>query len=879
MRRLRASLVRFFASLQRSARDRDFARELESHLALHTDENLRNGISQRDARRQALLKLGGIASATEEHRDRRGLPVLETLAQDLRFAFRTLRKNPGFSAIAILTLALGIGANAAIFSLVNGILLRPLPFPQPDRLVSITDSYPAGAFAAVRESAKSMEIAAYRETIELNLTGLGESVRLYGTQVSANFFSLLGARAKQGRTFIEGEDLPGRDKEIILSHALWQQKFGGDPNAIGRSVLLEGVNRQIVGVMPADFHFGSPKTQFWVPLNLDPRQVGEFWGSGFMPLIARLRGGSTLSQARTEFLGMLPQLRKLFPWRMPDALWSGADVEPLREIIVGNVQQKLLLLLGAIALVLLIACVNVANLLLARGATRRREMAVRSALGAARSRICRQLLTESILLGTCGGAFGLLLALNGLSWLKGILPADTPRLADASLDWRVLAFTAALAIFAGAFFGLAPALHASKIDLTDSLKSRGASADASRSMRLRDALAIAEIALAMVLVVGAGLLVRSLSELSRVDPGFRTESVVTARITPNESFCSSVARCRQFYDTLLSRVAALPGVQRAATVGNLPLNGRWTGFAADLEGHPRDPKDPAPILFESVITPEYLQLLGIPLLRGRGFTAADMAPDAAPIALVTAATARKYWPNEDPVGKHVKPVFDKDWTTVVGVVGDVHETSLVSKWPTFVDGEIYEPFGNGRGKIRREDQTLVVKIAGSQNLGQMLRATVADLNPDVPVGEIKPLRTVVSESMSAPRSMMALFATFAALALVLGAIGVYGVISYSVAQRTSEIGIRKALGARTRDVMRLVLAQGMKFAFWGIAIGLLASLALTRLMISLLFGVSAVDPKTYLAVSLLMAVVALLACYIPARRAMSVDPIRALRHE
>jgi predicted permease len=872
-------LLRFIALFQRSTRDRDFARELESHLALHTDENLRNGISQRDARREALLKLGGVESAKESHRDRRGLPVLETFLQDLRYATRTLRKNPGFSAIAILTLALGIGANSAIFSLVNGILLRPLPFPQPDRLVSITDSYPAGTFAAIRETSKSIDVAAYREAVELNLTGLGESVRLYGTQVSANFFSLLGARTAQGRTFIEGEDLPGRDRELILSHALWQQKFGGDLNVIGRSVLLEAVNRQIVGVMPADFHFGSPKTQFWVPLNLDPRQVGDFWGSGFMALIARLRAGSTLAQAQTEFLGMLPQLRKLFPWRMPDALWSGADVEPLRENIVGNVQEKLLLLLGAIALVLLVACVNVANLLLARGASRRREMAVRSALGAARSRICRQLLTESVLLGACGGALGLLLALAGLSWLKGILPADTPRLADASIDWRVLAFTAALAIFAGAFFGLAPALHASKIDLTDSLKSRGNYAAASNSMRLRDILAIAEIALAMVLVIGAGLLARSLWEMSRVNPGFRTESVVTARITPNESFCASVARCRDFYSALLARLAALPGVERAATVGNLPLNGRWSGFAADLEGHPRDPKDPAPILFESVITQDYLQLLGIPLLRGRSFAAADMAPGAAPIALVTAATARKYWPNEDPVGKHVKPVFDKDWTTVVGVVGDVHETSLVSKWPAFVDGEIYEPFGNGRGKIRREDQTLVVKITGSGNFAQMLRATVADLNPDVPVGEIKPLRTVVSESMAAPRSMMALFAGFAALALVLGAIGVYGVISYSIAQRTPEISIRKALGARTRDVMRLVLAQGMKFAFWGIAIGLLASFALTRLIVSLLFGVSAVDPKTYLAVSLLMAAVALLACYVPARRAMSVDPIRALRHE
>ena len=604
-----------------------------------------------------------------------------------------------------------------------------------------------------------------------------------------------------------------------------------------------------------------------------------------MPIIGRLRDGVTIAQAHTELRAALPQLRTLFPWKMPDALWGGASVISLQAHITGDVQTKLYVLLGAICLVLLIACANVANLLLARGVTRQREIAVRAALGADRRRICQQLLTESALLAICGGALGIILAVSGLKWLKIILPADTPRLASITIDWRVLAFTASIALVTGITSGLAPALFAAKLDLTDSLKKGGqhsASTATGSNHRLRSALAIAEISLAFVLVIGAGLLVKSLWELVRVNPGFQTESIITARITPNTSFCSVPNRCRNFYDELTNRVLAIPGVSDAALVNVLPLDGRIDAFAADMEDHPRNPSDPAPVIFESLITANYLQLMGIPLLSGRALTLADAAPDAAPVALVAAATAQKFWPNQNPIGKHVKRTFMKDWITIVGVVGDVHEENLVSRYPDFVDGAIYEPYGvnQATGRPRPKDMTLVLRESNSQmNYGQSLQHIVASLNPDAPVSDITTLRSIVTKSASSARSTVALFAVFAALALTLAAIGIYGVISYSVTQRRPEIGMRIALGAQWQDIVRLIVGHGARLALIGIAIGIAASIALTRLMKTLLFGVSATDPITFVSVSILLIIVALAACYIPARRAMHVDPMVALRHD
>jgi predicted permease len=876
---------RIFHLGERSDFAHGLSEEMQHHLALKTDENIRAGMSEKEARYAAQREFGNVTLLNEDSRGIWNFGRLEQFLQDVRYGARMLRKSPGFTFVAVLTLALGIGANTAIFSLVNGILLRPLPYSQPDRLVAVTDSYSQGSIVAMQKILKTMDLGGYLEGAEFNLTGRGEPSRLYGTSVSANIFSILDAKPALGRIFLAGEDHPGDDNVVILSNAFWQKTLGSDPNVVGEQIALDGVNRQIVGVMPADFQFPSQKTQLWVPLHLDPRNVGTYWGSGFMPIVGRLRTGVTIAQAHSEFRGALSQLRAAFPWKMPDSLWGGASVIPLQAQITGNVQTKLFVLLGAICLVLLIACANVANLLLARAVTRQREMAVRAALGADRRRIFQQLLTESALLAACGGALGIFLAITGLKWLKIILPADTPRLASITIDWRVLAFTASVALITGIISGLAPALFAAKIELTESLKKGGqhsASAATGSSHRLRGVLAIAEISLAFVLVIGAGLLVKSLWELVRVNPGFQTESIITARIMPSKSFCASAARCQNFYGELAERVRAIPGVNDAALVDVLPLDGRINAFAADIEGHPRNPSDPAPVIFDSLITANYLQLMGIPLLSGRALAPADAAPDAAPVALVTLWTANKFWPNENPIGKHVKRTFMNAWITIVGVVGDVHQENLASRYPAFVDGAIYEPHGvnQATGRPRLTDMTLVLRASNNRtNYGQSLQQIVASLNPDAPVSDITTLRSIVTKSASTARSTVALFAIFAALALTLAAIGIYGVISYSVTQRRPEIGMRMALGAQWQDIVRLVVGHGARLALIGIAIGIAASFALTRLMKSLLFGVSATDPLTFVSVSVLLIFVAVAACYIPARRAMRVDPMVALRHD
>jgi predicted permease len=808
------------------------------------------------------------------------------LLQDLRYAFRQLRKSPGFATVAVITLALGIGANTAIFSLVNGVLLEPLGFPQQQRLVQLTDSYPQGALVAMRANLHGMSVAGYRDGQELNLTGMGQPLRLHGSEVSANFFSLLGVNAELGRVFVEGEDQPGKNNVAILSHSLWQQQFGGDRRAIGRSVMLEGVSREIIGVMAPNFQLGSSTPQFWVPLHLDARDVGSYWGGGFMPVVGRLRSGVTLDQALAELRSQIPQLRNMFPWRMPDSLWASARVVPLQEHLVSDVRTKLLVLLGAISLVLLIACANVANLLLARAAVRQKEIALRAALGAGRWRVWRQLLTESVLLSSTGGVLGLLLAVGGLSSLKTLLPADTPRLGNVGVDWRVLGFATAVAIVTGILFGIAPSLHASRFDLMKSVKAGWQRSKTAEGHRFRSALAIAEISLAVVLVIGAGLMVRSLWELSHINPGFRTESVLSVRITPNEGFCIDPARCRSFYSELLERTQALPGVTGAAVVSLLPLSGRMNAFSADFENHPRDPREPAIVVFETVITPDYFRVMGIPVLRGRGFTAADMSPRAPAVGLITAATAQKYWPNQEVLGKHIKRVWESDWVTIVGIVGDVNEYSLASKLPDFADGAIYRPYGNrannaGRpGPTQPTEMTMVLRTSeNTKGVAAILPRIVSGINPDVPLTEMETLGTVVSQSMTSPRSTMTLFAIFAALALILGVVGVYGVISYGVTQRTQEIGIRMALGAQKGDMLWLVLRQGGRLAIIGVTFGIAGALAATRLMSSLLFAVRNTDPYTYVVVSLVLTVVSLIACYIPARRAAKVDPMVALRCE
>src|SRR5438445_7701500 len=804
---------------------------------------------------------------------------MQTLWQDIRYSVRMLAKNPGFSAVAILTLARGSGANTSIFSLVDGILLEPLPYPLPKQLVSVTGSYPRGAFVAMRAQVHTLDVATYAEGHEFNLTGLGEPARLAGTFVSAELFSVLGARPERGRTFYRGEDAAGQDNYVILSHALWQQRFAGDPAIVGRSIELEGISRQVVGVMPESFRFPSPRTQLWIPLHNDPRVVFDYWAGDFMPVVGRLRGTAKISEARAEIRAFQSQVFALFPGTMPAAWNADLSVLPLQSGMVADVRMRLVLLLAAVGLVLLIACANVANLTISRAATRAREINIRFALGAGRQRIVRQLLTESVLLASLGGLLGLLFASAGLSLLRAALPADTPRLADVHINWQVLVFTGALAIVTGLVFGFAPALQSSRQGFTDALKSGGRGMAISVSQRLRNSLVVAEVAFAVLLVISAGLLIRSFWALSHVNPGFRPEQVVTARVTPNESFCSDAARCLGFYRSVLEQVQGSTGVTAASLVNTLPLGGRVSKRSLEIEGVASG--EVSPLFWLNIITPDYFRVMGIAMLAGRPFTDSDLA--SAPVAILTAETARRFWPNQDAVGKHVRLLDEKEWRTVVGVIQDVRAYDLQRNVPNWIGSTAYVPYNRTATlETRRIPAEMTVAVrTGSDDpqMGATLHRVVSDLNPQVPVSEVKTMSTVVSEAVATPASTTSLFVTFASLALVLGMIGIYGVLSFLVSKRTREIGIRLALGAQRRAVLLLIMKEGAKFSFVGIALGVAGAVAATRLLASELYGVSARDPIPSAGVAIVMILVTLLACYIPTRRAMRVDPMTALRYE
>ncbi|HKU27013.1 MAG TPA: ABC transporter permease [Candidatus Sulfotelmatobacter sp.] len=802
--------------------------------------------------------------------------------QDVHFGLRQLRKSFGFASVAAFTIALGIGANTAIFSLVSGILLRPLPYPRPAELVSITGTYPKGAFSAMRDQVHTMDVATYAEGHEYNLTHVGDPIRLTGTPVSAEFFSVLGARPQLGRAFVSGEDSAGNDRYAILSYELWQDRFGGNTNVIGRSVELEGVNREIIGVMPASFHFPSTKTQVWIPLHNDPRNQQEYWAGDFMPVFGRLRPGTTPAQATAEIRLFQSRVFTLFPWEMPRSWNADLSVVELRIGMVGDVKTRLLLLLGAVALVLLIACANVANLMLSRAATREKEMGIRTALGAAPRRIVRQLLTESVLLAVIGALLGFALAALGLSTLKASLPANTPRLEDVSLDWRVLLFTGSLAILTGLAFGLAPALQSSKTALSEAINSAGRGAAVSLSRGLRGSLATAEVALSVMLVIAAGLLIRSFWALSHVDPGFRAEHIVTARITPNQSFCSEIQRCLTFYRDVLQQLHSAPGVSDAAVVNTLPLGGRVSKRSLQIDGFVGTTGEKLPLFWLDVISPDYFNLMGIPLLSGRAFTAADETGDS-PVAIISASSAQRYWPGKNPVGKHIRFSTEDEWRTVVGVIQDVRAYDLEHNVPDWIHGTVYVPYGPKatleEGGVPA-DMTIVVQTAADDGqVSALLHRAVTSLSSEVPVTEIRTMRTVVSDAVTTPASTTFLFSTFATVALVLGMVGIYGVLSFLVSKRRKEIGLRMALGARKQDILLLVMKEGATFAVAGIAIGVAAASVLAKLLATQLYGVSPMDSLTYSSVAALVALVTMAACYVPARRAMQVDPLVALRND
>jgi len=807
---------------------------------------------------------------------------MNTLLQEIRFGLRVLRKNPGFTLVAVVTLALGIGANSAIFSLVSGILFRPLPYAQPDQLVSIQASYPRGAFVAMRDQVRTVDVATYVEGHQFNLTGIGEPVRLNATMVSAELFSVLGVAPELGRTFRSGEDAAGKDSYVILSHTLWKDRFAGDPSIIGRIIQIEGQGREVLGVMPPDFRFPSSKAQIWLPLHNDPSNTVAYWAGDYMQVIGRLRPEATLATANAEIRLFQSHVGALFPFRMPPQWNADISVLPLKASVVADVRNRLLMLLAAVILILLIACANVANLILSRAATRERELGIRAALGAGRNRIVRQLLTESVLLGFIGGACGLLVANIGLRLLQVALPPDTPRLIDVRIDWRVLAFTAALSLITGAIFGLAPALQTVRAGFTQALNSGARGSTLSTSQRVRSGLAVAEIGLAALLIISAGLLIRSFWALSHVDPGFRPEHIVTARITPNQSFCNDPARCLAFYRAVLDQVRTGPGVNDAALINTLPLNGRVSKRSLEFQNLRSASGDLLPLFWLHVVTPDYFRVMSIPLQSGRWFNQADESGNAA-VAIMTAESAQRFWPGQDPIGKHIRFSREAEWRTVVGVVGNVRGYDLQHSTPAYMTGVVYVPYNfkaTGEGGQIPAEMTVAVRTAGDDSqVGAMLLGIVTAANPEVPVSELKTMRSVLSEAVATPASTASLFIAFAALALVLGMVGIYGVLAFLVSRRTREIGIRLAMGAQRQSVFWMVLKEGAMFYAVGVALGLAGAFAATRLLASELYGVSALDPLTYVAVAFIMALVTFLACYIPARRAMRVDPLVALRYE
>ena len=804
--------------------------------------------------------------------------AIDTLLQDLRYAARGLAQSPGFTAIAALTLALGIGANTAVFSVVDGILLRPLPYAAPDRLVAVTGTYPNGAFVTMREQVRTMEVAAYADGHSFNVTGIGEAVRLPGARVSADLFRVLGVAPRIGTTFPSDADTAGRDRYVILSHALWQQRFGADAAVVGRSVDVHGVSREILGVMPEDFRFPSARTQLWIPLGHDPADAISSWAGDYMPVIGRLRPDATMEQARAEVRLFQSRVRALFPWRMPETWNADVSVEPLRSGLVSEARGRLVMLLAAVALVLLVACANVANLTLARAIARGREIVLRAALGAGPRRIARQLLTESVLLAGIGGVAGLALAMQALPLLKGILPGGTPRLDEVELNWRVLAFSGALAVFTGMLFGLAPVLHASRVNLTSMLGSGARGAGRAVPERLRSALAVAQVALAVLLVIAAGLLIRSLWSLTSVDPGFRAEQIVTARISPNASVCEDALRCLAFYRRLEDEARRLPASSGVALVNTLPLAGAVAKRSLELEDI-EDSAGSEPLFWLTVVSPEYFRVMDVRIHAGRGFTGDDES--GAPVAVLAEAAAARFWPGKSPLGRQIRFVGEPQWRTVVGVAGNVRAHDLTRDVPGWIAGMVYVPYNGAAtqedGRIPVE-MTLVVRTTMDASQAEReLRGLVAGLSREVAVSDVRTMREYLADSIAAPASATLLLVVFAGLALVLGSIGVYGVVSFLVSRRTREIGVRVALGARGSTIAWLVLREGVKVSVAGTICGIAGALAASRVLASELHGVSSTDPAIYAGVTLIVAAVTLLACYVPVRRATAVDPIAALR--
>jgi putative ABC transport system permease protein len=863
--------------IHRRRAEQELDEEIRAHLEMEIERNIADGMSPEEARLAARRSFGSVAIAKEDSRAMWGLGALEIFWQDLRYGARIFLKKPGFTLIAVITLALGIGANTAIFSVVNGVLLRPLPYKEPDRLILIRETKLPQFSGFAVSAANFLDWKAQNTVFErlvaarpndFNLTGTGDPERLRGMRVADGFCAMLGAQPQIGRDFLLEEHRAGRDNVVILSHGFWQRRFGGDTKILNQSISLDGQPHTVVGVMPSAFHFWNRDTDLWTPMAFTPQQIQRRNEHALDRVIGQLKPGVTVDQARAEMDAIAARLAAQYA---ANAGW-GVMLMPLLDYTVRGIKPALLVLLVAVAFVLLIACVNVANLLLARAAERRKEIGVRVALGAGRARIVRQLLTESALLSLLGGAAGLALAKWVMDLLLKLAPQDLPRMSDVSLDGRALAFTAALALLTGVIFGLVPALQSSRPNLNEALKGAGrGSTEGERRQLAHSALVVLEVASALALLVGAGLMIKSLWRLQKVDPGFDTKNALTVSVRlPRGKYPEDSQRIA-FFQQLIERAGTLPDAQAVGATSLLPLTGDYvTSFR--IQGRPPlQPGEGRSVNFYSV-SADYFKAMGIQLLQGRLFTYGD-TKNSPRVAIINEWMAKKIFPDEDPIGKRITfEREDKDWFEIVGIVGDVTHYDI-DQGTTL---QVYEPYTQQTFTA----MTLVVRAEGHPaNLTAAIRSVVLKLDKEQPVSDVRTLDQIYSASIAQRRFSALLIGLFAALALALAAVGVYGVLSYAVTQRRHEIGIRMALGATWRDVLRLVIGRGMRLTLIGVAVGLGAAFALTRLMSTLLFEVSPTDPLTFSSIALLLSVVALLACWIPARRATKVDPLTALKHE
>ena len=889
--------MRVFASLRsvvsalfhRSRVEDDMDEELRAHIQDRASDLERSGVARAEAQRQARLEFGGYQKFKEESHEAMGTRFVEEFLQDVRYGLRMLRKSPGFTAVAVLILALGIGANSAIFSVVNGVLLHPLPYPRPQELVRLHETSTAWGKNGVgstsgpdfddwRAQSRSFSgLAAYFED-GLNLTGASEPQRIRSMYVSADFSSVLGAQPERGRLFSKGDFKPGAAHVVVLSDGLWRRVFGADPNIIGKSLTLSGQVYTVEGVTSRDFHPFSNE-ELWTPLTPTNPTLHDR-GSHWLGVIGRLKPGVSLAAARADMDTIADRLRKEYP---DTNSTRGVRVDSLEELRVSNVRPALLTLLAAVAFVLLMACVNVANLLLARGSARQKEMAVRAVLGARRSRLMRQLLTESVLLAVVGAVLGLALAWAGTPALLSIAPQDMLQSAGPiHIGLRVLVFTAALSLFTGVLFGLAPAFQLHRVYLSHVLKEAGErSVSASGAARFKSSLVAFEIAAAMLLLVGGGLMIRSFASLLRVSPGFDPHNILTMQLyMPNTTTAQVPARLASIRE-MLRKIQNLPGIVSASSIVYLPFSGNNINGDFAIAGRPAPKPEQGQEAEMRIVSAGYLSTMRVPILRGRDLNVQDDA-SGAHVAVINRALANRYFHNQNPIGQSVSLWgTPQQWLRIVGVSDDERQFGFAEP----PRPSIYVCMSAMRAAdfaqfMPMSPLSFVVRTATAPaNSAKPIVAAIHSVDAEMPVSEVLPMESLISQSLAQPRLASTLLGIFAALALVLAAVGLYGVMAYVVTQRTHEIGIRMALGAKPADVLAMIIRQGITLTLIGIAIGVVAALGVTHLISSMIFGVTPYDPATFAGVAIILIVVALAACYIPARRAMQVDPMVALRHE